>query len=117
MKKKPGLRLLLGGGAPRTDAQVARVMDEIWDLLGSNHNLPTFGLLRLKESALILGLKPETLRRQIRQGQVRAVRLGEGGNWRLRRVDVLRLLVEQWVEPAPQSAVDQVRLVTLPPIP
>lgn len=43
------------------------------------------GLLHVKEAAAELGVHPSTVRRHIHEGDLAAVRLGEGGRYRISR--------------------------------
>lgn len=81
-------------------AAAGRVLEQVWELLGSSLALPTHGLLSLSDSARILGTSAAELRRRIVSGELPGVRLGgSGSHWRLRRVEVLRLLVRGWETP------------------
>jgi excisionase family DNA binding protein len=56
-------------------------------------------LMHVKEAARELDVEPSTVRRAIHSGELRALRLGENGRYRIRRRDLEAFLVE--AEPKP----------------
>jgi excisionase family DNA binding protein len=56
---------------------------------------PAYELLHVKEAAAELGVHPGTIRRHIHAGDLEAVRLGDGGRYR-----VTRAALEEFLRPA-----------------
>ena len=56
-------------------------------------------LLHVREAADQLGVTTQTIRRHIADGELRALRLGEHGRYRVRRADLEQFLTE--AEPKP----------------
>lgn len=51
-------------------------------------------LLRIREAAEMLGVNPETLRRWDRQGRLKAIRIGQRGDRRYHREDIIKLITK-----------------------
>jgi excisionase family DNA binding protein len=56
-------------------------------------------LLHVKEAARELGVTPTSVRRAIHTGELRALRLGEHGRYRIRRHDLEQFLTETGPRP------------------
>ncbi|MBL8934241.1 MAG: helix-turn-helix domain-containing protein [Archangium sp.] len=80
-------------GVLRAHRQVDEVLDELWKLLALAP-FPSCGLVRPRDVRRILGLSVGQLRGLVARKRIRTVTIG--GLRRFPRVDVLRLLMEEW---------------------
>ena len=80
-------------GVLRAHRQADEVLEELWELLAL-HPFPSSGLVRPRDVRRILGLSISQLRGLVGRRQIRTVSVG--GLRRFPRVDVLRLLMEEW---------------------
>lgn len=80
-------------GVVRAHRQVDEVLDELWKLLALAP-FPSCGLVRPRDVRRILGLSVGQLRGLVARKRIRTVLIG--GLRRIPRVEVLRLLMEEW---------------------
>ncbi len=64
-------------------------------------------LMNVRNSARLLGVSENSLRKYERHGRLKAVRLPGSGFQRFRREDIERMRSEMWSQFAPETTVDE----------